>query len=165
MEKGVEVVDNGSETHPVAGQPRALSLKEEFRIDLENPALADTGLTDVSKIDVDSKGRIYIFRKFHQGQGPLVYKFDERGRFLKSFISLGQGPGEVEAPFYWPISANEEIRIYERKGQHVISYFDLDGRFLRRESKQGKQDSHISGMSIHPLSNGNVLARRPILDE
>ena len=128
IENGVEVVDNGTGVFPSADGPHSLTLKEEFRIDLESEALAAAGLTDIVGLDADSKGRIYLFRKGISA-GPYIFQLDDRGKLLKSFCPNGQGPGEVEYPQFLGINASDEISLISN-GQ--FAYFDSQGALLRR---------------------------------
>jgi hypothetical protein len=155
VEDGIEVVDNGTGVFPSSEGPRFLSLKEEFRIDLEDEALAAAGLADIATIDADSKGRIYLFRR-GAGQGPVVFQFDDRGRFLKSFCTVGQGPGEVEYPQFLRISAADEIRILSHNATRLV-YYDSEGHFLRQS--RVSHDVRLVQNKIKALANGNYVAQ------
>jgi hypothetical protein len=137
LEKSIEVVVNGPKPYLVKGQPSALSLHEEFRIDLEDDKIAAIGLTDVSKLDIDSQGRIYVCQSGGRGQdASLVYQFDENGKFLKSFGRIGQGPGEAGNPYYLRITAQDEIPIFDRSAYRIL-FFDSAGRVTRTKSFLG----------------------------
>ena len=82
VENGVEVVINGERPYPVNGKLAALAIKEEFRIDLEDPQYAEMGLSDAARADLDSQGRVVLFRQY-LGDGPLVFIFDEQGHFQR----------------------------------------------------------------------------------
>lgn len=130
-ENGVEVVVNGAAPYAVPGQPHSFSLREEFRIDLENAALAEAGLADASTFSVDSKGRIYLFRPVYPGtKGQVIYRFDDHGKFLKSFGTIGQGPGELMYPNFLRMTAADEIPVFTG-GTRSLAYLDTDGRLLR----------------------------------
>jgi len=160
-ENGVEVVVNGAAPYVVAGQPRALTLREEFRIDLEDAALADAGLTDVAIIDTDSRGRIYLFRR-GGNQGRFIFRFDERGRFQKSFGTTGQGPGELIYPNFLRITAADEIPAYSQNAASIV-YLDQDGRLLR--SLPVPAAYRFLRQRFVLLPNGNVLAQYLPIDE
>ena len=153
-ENGVEVVVNGPTPCAVPGQPHSLSLREEFRIDLEDAALADAGLTDVATIDADSKGRIYLFRRGGI-QGRVIFQFDDHGKLLKSFGTIGQGPGELMYPHYLRITAADEIPVYSQGAVSMV-YFDSNGRLLR--SMPVPTDHHFVPNLFMLLPNGNFLA-------
>ncbi len=155
IENGVEVVDNGTGIYAVPGQPSALSLREEFRIDLEDEALAAAGLSDIVAIDADSKGRIYLFRSMRT-VGPLIYQFDGDGRFLKSFGRMGQGPGEAQYPGYLRISPADEIRVHSQAPNRVL-IFDGDGRLIREDKIT--YDPLNRPSQFVPLANGRYVAR------
>lgn|GEM_PF-175205 len=128
---GVEIVENGAGIYPVKGEPKALTLREEFRIDLEDDSVAATGLTDIDTLDVDARGRIYLFRAYGPGttERNIVFRFDERGRFMRSFGRVGQGPSEIENPRFMRMTAKDEIPI-ACMGYRVV-FFDTEGRVVR----------------------------------
>ncbi|MDD8026216.1 MAG: 6-bladed beta-propeller [Acidobacteriota bacterium] len=161
IENGIEVVDNGAEIYTVPGQPSALSFKEEFRIDLEAEALAAAGLTDIVALDADSKGRIYLFRSM-RSPGPLVFQFDERGKFLKSFCPLGQGPGEAQYPAFLGVNPQDEIRVLSQGPERILS-FNGDGRLLWEEKITF--DALARPNQYEPLVDGNFVARYYRFDE
>jgi hypothetical protein len=125
-ENGVEVVVNDAGPYPIKGEPHALSLHEEFRIDTENGALSAAGLSDVAAVDADSRGRLYICQRA-KGQDPLIFQFDNRGNFLKSYGRIGQGPGELQSAYYLRITGKDELPVFDR-GSNRLIFFDPDGR-------------------------------------
>lgn len=129
IQDGVETVENGPGIYAVEGEPRALSLREEFRIDLEDESLGAAGLTDIDNLDVDSRGGIFIYRR-HATSGNTVFRFDSRGRFERSFCSVGQGPGEVQNPRFMRITSQDEIPVVDLNGRKVL-FFDAEGTVLR----------------------------------
>lgn len=161
IENGVEVVDNGSGYYSVPGQPQSLSLKEEFRIDLEDEALSAVGLTDIVGVDADSKGRIYLFRSMRT-QGPLVFQFDAKGGFIRSFGAMGQGPGEAQYPVFLGISPMDEIRVLSHSPDRFL-VFNGEGRLIR-ESGIAYQAGD-NPYQIESLVNGTFLARHYVRGE
>jgi hypothetical protein len=162
-ENGVEVVVNGAAPYAVPGQPHSLSLHEEFRIDLEDAALADAGLADASTLDVDSKGRIYLFRPVGPGtRGRVIYQFDDQGKLLQSFGTIGQGPGELMYPRFLRITAADEIPVYSQGAGSVV-FLDAAGRLLR--SMPMPTDDHFLPHHFVLLPNGNYLGQYLPADE
>ena len=156
-ENGVEVVVNGPKPYTVKGQPRALSLHEEFLIDLEDDKIAALGLTDISKVNLDSKGRLYVAQSGGRNQNAaLVYQFDQSGTFLKSFGRIGQGPGELGSAFYLEITARDELPIFDRSGSRIV-FFDSGGRVTRTKSTPPGW-LLLPQMGIYLLENGNLFA-------
>ena len=154
MENGMEVVVNGVDPYAMKGEPRALLLREEFRVDTEDDEILTAGLADVATIDVDSEGHIYAFRR-GGNSGHLIFRFDDRGRFQKSFVPIGQGPGEVLYPKFMRITAEGEIPVVNRSARRV-DFFDLDGRFLRKLALP--EDIYLLPIrGIERLANGNYL--------
>jgi hypothetical protein len=160
---GVEVVVNGAAPYAVPGQPRGLSLHEEFRIDLEDAALAEVGLADASALDADSKGRIYLIRPVGPGtKGQVIFQFDGRGKLLKSFGTIGQGPGELMYPHFLRITAEDEIPALNQNATSLV-YLDSDGRLLR--SSPVPTGFHFILNRFVLLPNGNILAQYLPIDE
>jgi hypothetical protein len=155
-ENGVEAVVNGAAPYAVAGQPRSLSLREEFRIDLEDAALAEAGLADASTLDVDSKGRIYLFRN-GGSRGRVIFRFDERGRLEKSFGTIGQGPGELMYPNFLRMTAADEIPAISGDTRRLV-FLDSDGRLVR-SSPPVPPAFHFLLQRTVLLANGNMLAQ------
>lgn len=155
MEDGVELVINGAELYALRREPRALSLKEEFRIDTEDGAILAAGLTDIATVDVDNQGRIYAFRR-RANSGPLVFRFDDHGRFQNSFLPIGQGPGEVMYPQFTRITNEDELIVVDR-GARTVDFFDLDGRLVRKLALPGDLHLLSGGRTFESLANGNFL--------
>lgn len=155
VENGVEVVINGDRPYPVEGKLATLTVKEEFRIDLEDPKYAEMGLSDVSKADLDSQGRVILFRQF-AGEGPLVFVFDEHGKFLRSFGRRGQGPGEIVYPSPVGVTGSDEIALRDTSSK--ILFFDAAGKMTR--TLQIRTTLRILGNEgISLLSNGSYLVQ------
>jgi hypothetical protein len=156
-ENGVEVVVNGAAPYAVAGQPHSLSLHEEYRIDLEDAALADAGLADASTIDVDSKGRIYLFRPVGPGaKGQVIYQFDDQGKLLKSFGTIGQGPGELMYPIFLRMTAADEIPAISGDTRSLV-FLDSHGRLLRSQLLPAGYHFILNRFVLLP--NGHLLGQ------
>ena len=163
QENGVEVVVNGPAPVAVSGQPHSLSLHEVFRIDLEDAALAEAGLVDSPIIDVDSKGQIYLFRPVNPGaKGQVIFQFDDRGNLLKSFGTIGQGPGELMYPNFLRMTAADEIPVLTGDTRS-LAYLDSSGRLIR--SSPLPSDYHFILNRFVLLPNGNILAQILPLNE
>jgi hypothetical protein len=156
VENGIEVVVNDTGPYLLKGEPHSLSLHEEFRIDTENDTLSAAGLSDVAAVDADSRGRIYIYQR-PKGGDPLIFQFDNRGNFLKSFGRIGQGPGEIQSPYYLRITAKDEIPVFDRIANRLI-FLDPDGRqAVTKNFKLPPGITLIPQMGISLLENGNIL--------
>lgn len=129
VQDGVENVENGAGIYAVQGEPKALTLHEEFRIDTEDDSVAAAGLTDIENLDVDSHGRIFIYRRYATS-GNTVFVFDDRGRLERSFGPIGQGPREVQNPRFMRLNANDEIAVVSM-GSGKVLFFDAAGRVIR----------------------------------
>jgi len=107
-ENGVEIVNNQLKPYRISGQPSGLEVEEEFTIDTEQKDLISLGLMAIRAFDVASAGNIYLFQA-PKAQAKLVFEFDYRGNFLRSFGQLGQGPGEVQYPSFLGTTSRDEI--------------------------------------------------------
>jgi hypothetical protein len=128
VEDGIEVIFNHLQPYKIKGEPTALTLERLFSIDTENDDIAKIGLTDIESFDVDPAGNIYLIRR-RTDQNHL-YKFDAAGRFLKSFLRGGQGPGEME----WGgtvLATNQGGIIAKDPSKQKFLVFDASGNFLR----------------------------------
>ena len=153
IQDGVEVVENGPGIYAVKGEPRALGLREEFRIDTEDDPVAATGLTDIENLDVDSNGRIFIYRRY-AASGNTVFEFDSLGRFERSFCSIGQGPGEVQNPRFMRLNAKDEIPVVSM-GSRKVLFFDASGQVTRTATLPGLLSPFPHGFL--PLANGDYV--------
>ena len=157
VEEGIEVVVNDTGPYPIKGEPHALSLQEEFRIDTESEALSVAGLSDVAAVDADSRGRIYVCQR-PKGRDPLIFQFDNRGNFLKSFGRIGQGPGEIQSPYYLRITAKDEIPVFNRSANR-LTFLDPEGRLVVTKKLQfPPRIVLVPQTGIWLLENGNILA-------
>lgn len=150
---GVEIVENGAGIHMVKGEPRALALREEFRIDTEDDAVAATGLTDIENLDVDQQGRILLFRR-SATSGSTVFVFDDRGRFVRSFCPIGQGPGEVQNPRFMRLNAGGEIPVVSMGDRRVL-FFNAEGTVVRTTALPDLLFPFPHGFS--PLADGDYV--------
>lgn len=148
IENGVEIVINHLEPYKIEGKLEILVLEQEMTIDTENDEIAETGLVDIEAFDVDEEGNLYIIR--WTSNENFVYKFDNQGRFVKSFVRRGQGPGEIEWGGSVKFISENELMIRD-PGKTKYSVYNTEGEFLRDEI----QKSHIYVDKI--FSNGEHL--------
>jgi hypothetical protein len=109
--------------------------------------LADKGISEVSGIEVDSQGNIYILDQWNREN--FVHKFDGQGKYVTAFGKTGQGPGELQLPTF-SMNTQDEICMLDSRARKMV-VFDSEGNLLREE----KLKNNITG--ITPLSNGNYL--------
>lgn len=159
MEEGVEVVLNRLEPYTIKGEPAAFSLAEEFSIDTEDDAVAELGLTDIGvHFDIDSAGNIYV-SSFKNADG-MIFQFDGEGRFVRSFVRKGQGPGELRGQNYLSlyITADKNDHIAVSDFGNKIAVFDGEGQLIEERKIPS------STICTTPLANGNYLSYISVLD-
>jgi hypothetical protein len=147
MEDGVEVVINHIEPYKIKGEPSTFTLDKKFVIDLEREDLAEIGLTEIQAFDVDSKGNIY-FSDAHSKEN-LIFKFDNKGNYLKSFCPKGQGPGELPSAPMMMFTEDDELMVYS---DMKLLLFEPDGSLV----KEVKTNIRYSSGGTF-LDNGNYL--------
>lgn len=160
-EDGIDVIINRNEPYLVEGTPKTLSLKEHFIIDLERNDITALGLTDVWGFDVDSQRNICFFKPPFS-QGDLIYKFDQNGHFVSSFAPRGQGPGELQFPFFQKFNVQDELPITD-SSSNKIKVFHTDGTIVKTIDLG--VDVGFMGNMVYPLENGNYLIRNSLRGE
>lgn len=75
-------------------------------------------------MDFSAEGRLYVVDR--ENSRVLVWNPD--GTFKKGFGTVGEGPGEMNAP--WTLKVhNSKVHVYDSSNK--MSIFDLDGKYLR----------------------------------
>jgi hypothetical protein len=150
-EDGVEVVLNHREPYRIKGQPSTFLLDEVLVIDLERVDLAEAGLLSGGEWDSDSAGNITVVG--FKNRENYIYRFDGSGQLIGSFGRRGQGPGELQWPFFSGVSEDGEAVITDFGVKFVV--YDRNGVVLREE-RLGRQT-----IRLEALGNGKYLAFRP----
>jgi hypothetical protein len=149
-EGGVAIVKNPKE--PIHNES-ILVLKEDFALGGPN-ATGDYGFNSLRTASIGDDGTIYALddREGH------VKMFDRAGKFVKTFGRKGQGPGELNLPNSISINRGKgEIMIQEVSRR--LSYFGLDGSFLRNQSMK-----EVWGLRGRVDSKGNIVLQEAIRD-
>jgi hypothetical protein len=149
-EEGVEVVLNHLEPYRIPNEPSELVLEKEYVIDTESPGLLEAGLTDIYQFGADSRGFVYLTQHARK-DGFVIFQFDGRGRFLKSFGRVGQGPGEIEWSSYFGISSRDDIFVLDTRRKKILT-FAQSGELIRETLLPRLLTGGI------PLENGTFFA-------
>jgi hypothetical protein len=148
MEGGVEVIVNHLKSYAIKDQPVELHLEKLFSINTADASMLPIGLIEMYTFDVDSKGDIFAIR--WRASENYVFKFDSQGKFVKSFVRRGQGPGEIE----WGgtvVVDNQDRVIAKDPSKSKFLLYDNDGRFLKEIYLPRNLDIEA------PLPNGGYL--------
>jgi hypothetical protein len=148
IEDGVEVVINHLEPYKVDGESSTFTLIEELVIDTERNDVAATGLTDLSQFDIDSEGSIYCLNE--TSNKDFIFKFDKNGKFIISFGTKGQGPGELNRPYHLGLNNQEQIVVTDYLARKLL-FYDKQGNFIKAIAV------NFMAISTHPLSDGKYL--------
>lgn len=149
-EGDVVIVKNPKE--PLYKNP-ILSLKEDFVLGGAN-ASGEYSFAEIRTAAVGDDGTVYVLdsREGH------VKIFDQTGKYLKTFGRKGQGPGELDVPIYLSMNrAKGEIMVQEIGRR--LSYFGLDGRFIRSISVKGTW-----ALRARVDSKGRIIVEEGVLD-
>ena len=127
-EDGVEVVVNQLEPYKIKDEPSSLVLSKKFVIDLERDDIAELGISDITGLNVDSSGNVYLGSL--RSTKNFIFKFDGNGKYVSSFCRLGQGPGEVQSLGNWRINENDEVLISNKARDRII-VLDTSGNLIK----------------------------------
>jgi len=127
VDNGVEVILNHVEPYRLPGQPVGIELEPEFSIDFGSDTIGDMGLANATEFEVDDEGRIYFL--FTNKTGDLIFQFDPKGRFLHSFGSKGEGPGEIEYINHSGFDENGNLLLSDM-GNRKVLIFDKIGALI-----------------------------------
>jgi hypothetical protein len=149
-EDGVTVVKNPKE--PIH-KDSIFDLKEDFALGGANAA-GDYAFTSIRTAAIGDDGTLYVM----DDRDGHVKIFDRAGKYVKTFGRKGQGPGELNLPNSISINRGKgEIMIQEISRR--LSYFGLDGSFLRNQSMK-----EVWGLRGRVDSKGNIVLQEAIMD-
>lgn len=152
-ENGVEVVLNHLEPYALRGEPARLYLDKEYALDTESRDILEKGMTDIRALDVDSQGHLYILQPPRSSEF-LVFRFDDTGRFERSLVRRGSGPGEVQWPFSFVVNARDELQVFD-SGPGKLLTFAPSGDLLNEIPFRQAPGRSIP---LIPLANGLFLS-------
>lgn len=120
---GVTIVKNPKD--PIYGE-NIFSLTEDLSIG-KAEGQEEYMFSRINAIDVDDEENIYV--------ADLVFAhikvFDRHGQYIRTIGRKGQGPGEMQMPYYVQITLKNELLVQDRGTQRLL-FFALNGDFLRQ---------------------------------
>lgn len=104
---------------------------------------------------VAPNGSIFVSEGHSSAEGSTarVLKFDQQGKFLKSWGKLGKGQGEFDQPHALAMDSKGRLFVADRSNNR-IQIFDQEGTFLA----EWTQFSRISGLFIDRANNDTLYA-------
>jgi hypothetical protein len=122
----LEYIENPKPTHEEKNYVRLVKVMEiSGNIDDEHFMVRPWSMV------VDDDGSIYAFDRLVR----KIFKFDKEGRFVRTFGSVGQGPGEyggkgdqnllylaTDGYLYLSSTLNTKIIKYDREGNHIVDF-------------------------------------------
>lgn len=147
-EEGIFVINNPKK--PMYEED-IFSLEEELSIGGKE-AKEDYMFSQIQHIAVSEDEKIYVldYKEAH------IKVFDRDGIYLMTIGRPGQGPGELNRPR--SISVNQNELMVQESGSR-LSFFSLDGKFLRNVSTKG---TWVLRSRID--SKGNIVVTEGFLD-
>jgi hypothetical protein len=124
-EKDIPVVHNPKNPVPIAGRPGSLFLKEELTIGSDKGS-DEAMLMDPICIRAGDDGRIFVLDR----KAIQIKLYGPDGRFLKTIGKPGQGPGEMNGPRDFSITAGQELLVNDDRGRRIL-FFSLNGEFKK----------------------------------
>ena len=152
---GIEVVINGLEPAKEKGIQNSIKFERLFSLDMEAEEMVEIGIKDLVGFDANSEGNIFLFQS-NLSEGNLIFKFNKEGKFIKSFVSKGQGPGEAQVPIFNKINKLDQISIFDVMKRSLI-IFDDRGNIIKEYKPE---ISIFQREMLLPLSNGNYIVRK-----
>lgn len=153
-EKDVEVIENGKKPKAIKGMPSTIQFELEVTIGASDDL--EQAFSQLVGFIVADDGRVFALDM----QEKKVKIFDASGDFIKAFGKEGQGPGELSMPTGISMNPAGELMVEDAMNRR-LSYFTLDGEFLRQVSIADK--TGLVSLNIGP--DGNMLGREIVLDE
>ncbi|MCK5057928.1 MAG: hypothetical protein KAT34_14825 [Candidatus Aminicenantes bacterium] len=101
-----------------------LNLKKILTIE---PGKGEAEIRDLFFYDhvSDQDGNIYLI----DGKSVKIHKFNPRGKYIKSFLDKGQGPGEFGN--YPRVQFSGNIAFISNSNERKIARYTTDGKFLK----------------------------------
>jgi len=147
---GVTVVTNGKRPAVRAGSAARLVLEPIWTIG--GGGSPEQDFSTITAVAVRDDGSIFIL----DGKECLIKAFDAKAGFLRSFGKKGQGPGELNGPLGLMITPANELLVEDTINRR-LSFFALDGKFLRHQSTAQGMGMGLAGFLMDP--NGRIAAR------
>ena len=103
-----------------------VNFVEKVVITGDNDSLNQQQLfTNPVNVAVDKSDNIYILDR----NLCSIKKYDKEGKFIKSFLERGKGPGETNSPTIFNI-VKDTLRLFDGSSKKTM-LFNLDGKFIK----------------------------------
>lgn len=113
-------------------------------------------LSNVKSLAQDQEGHLYI----PESKFKKVYKISPEGKLIFSFGTKGVGPGDIRSLNNIYISEKNEIVISE--SAFYVSFFDLNGKFLRKYTLNQNGQNRIWYLKY--IGNNHVIGKKFVGD-
>ena len=127
-ENGVTVVHNPKTPISLPDVPSTIILKEDLIIG-EETEKEDYWFSVLNSIAVDDSGNIYTL----DPKEVKIRVFNTKGKLLRTFGRMGQGPGEFRGPGGIKVMPDGVLVVYDVLSLRV-TYLALNGKFLKAVS-------------------------------
>jgi sugar lactone lactonase YvrE len=131
-----------------------LSLGTKGQAGEWNEATQSHRFNEPNDVAIGADGDIFIVQGHTPGRGdPRVLKFDNTGKFLKTWGGKGVEPGQFEVAHGIAIDARGLLWVTDRENQR-IQIFDQDGKFIRELKYAGLPCGLTIGKDAIYMVNG-----------
>ncbi len=127
-ENGMTVIYNPKEPVSMPGIPSKIILKKDLVIG-EDTEKEDYWFSFLNSLAVDASGNIYTL----DPKEVKIRVFDSKGRLLRTFGRIGQGPGEFTGPGRIKVMPSGVLVVYDVLSRR-FTYLNLNGEFLKTVS-------------------------------
>lgn len=130
----------------VAGEVQNIQFTPDLSI--KSSEAGDHSPLDVSWVEADSKGNLYILDRHNQ----RIIKFDESGKYRQTIGREGQRPGELESPSFLVIDSMGYLYVHDMVKKALVVYDDK-GNFIRNAKYADTDIFLLLKVMIDPQSN------------
>lgn len=82
---------------------------------------------DVTSIEMDDQGNVYVLDQ----KESCVKKFSQSGKFIKTIITQGKGPGEISNPVNFTFNRFTKTLFVLHEYGFMLREFDLEGKTIK----------------------------------
>ena len=128
-----------------------LTLGTEGEAGEWNEATGSHHFNQPNNLAIGRNGDVFVVQGHTpEGDGgdPRVFKFDENGKFIKTWGGRGSEPGKFIAAHGIAIDAQGLLWVADRENQR-IQIFDQDGKYIRENEVRRLAEQPIIGEQIH----------------
>ena len=141
----------------IKGSPYLVTVKLPVQ-KLGTPIKTISGMEQPYGVAINQGGEIIVA----ESKKHCISIFSTAGQRLRSFGSLGTGPGQFNTPRGVAVDGDGNILVADKRN-HRIQKFTYDGKFLTAVVKKGDRSLALGqpyGITVHPFNNKVYITER-----